>query len=358
MIKVIHCITTIERGGAEKQLLILVREQIKAGMEVTIIHLKGREELKNDFLIAGAKVVDTYNGKILLWQIYKLRKALKNQKIILHAHLPRAELISMIAHGKSVFIISRHNAEKFFPKAPYSVSRILSLFVTRRVDKCIAISEAVKFFIIDRGEIKDLNKIIVIHYAYDSNFTYNPKFKVKNKVFNIGTIGRLVLQKDQITLLKAFYQFLTICPNATLTVVGNGNLKNKLQKFCGENSIQNKVLWIEKTSDSYRNLYGMDLFVLPSKYEGFGLVLLEAMQVNLPIIAANNSAIPEVLGNNYKGLFSTGDVQDLVSKMELFYNQSKIMDLSLIHTSKLNKFNPIIMNKKISGVYRSFLINQ
>ena len=53
MLRVIHCITTITRGGAENQLLILSREQIKSGRKVTIIYLNGKPELRQDFIDSG-----------------------------------------------------------------------------------------------------------------------------------------------------------------------------------------------------------------------------------------------------------------------------------------------------------------
>jgi hypothetical protein len=54
--RILHTITTIERGGAENQLLLLVREQIKKGHEVTVLPLKGDLELKDSFLGYGAKI--------------------------------------------------------------------------------------------------------------------------------------------------------------------------------------------------------------------------------------------------------------------------------------------------------------
>ena len=353
MKSVIHCITTIERGGAENQLYILIKEQLKVGMKVSVIYLKGEPELRDKLILIGAEVLDLLHDKNLLLQILVLRKFLKGKSIVLHAHLPRAELISCFAKSVNTFIISRHNSEKFFPKAPNFISRFMSLFVTRNIDKCVAISEAVKTYVLSTREISNAKKITVVHYGYNKEFIFQKDLIQKNSHYVIGTIARLVPQKDHVTLLAAFSQFLKIHPNSKLMLIGNGDLKSDLVDFSKKLGINEKVLWIDKTENSYDLLYQMDLFVLPSKYEGFGLVLLEAMQVNVPVIAANNSSIPEVLGKNYVGLFEAGNVGNLLKQMLKFFDNSLNFNLSELYKSNLLEFEPKIMQEKILLAYNS-----
>jgi len=355
---VIHCITTIERGGAENQLYVLVKEQLKVGMNVSIVYLKGEPELKNKLSSIGAEVLDILHSKNLLLQILILRKFIKGKKIILHAHLPRAELVCCFARGVNTFIISRHNSEKFFPKAPNSISRFLSLFVSRNANRCIAISEAVKNFVLSTKEISNTEKITVVHYGYNNEFIFQKELVKKNKDYVVGVIARLVPQKDHATLLAAFSQFLKIHPNSKLMLIGGGDLKNNLVDFSKKLGIFEKVLWIDKTENSYDLLYQMDLFVLPSKYEGFGLVLLEAMQVNVPVIAANNSSIPEVLGKNYLGLFDTGNIDNLLKTMLMFFDNSPSFNLPALYKENLLKFEPGIMQAKIQYAYGSLSSNK
>ena len=353
MKSVIHCITTIERGGAENQLYILIKEQIKVGLKVTVIYLKGQPELRDKLILIGAEVLDLLHDKNLLLQILVLKKFLKGKSIVLHAHLPRAELISCFAKGTNTFIISRHNSEKFFPKAPNFISRFISLFVTRNIDNCVAISEAVKAYILSTHEISNAKKITVVHYGFNNEFVFQKDLVQKNSYYVIGTIARLVPQKDHVTLLAAFSQFLKIHPDSKLMLIGNGDLKSDLVEFSKKLGINEKVLWIDKTESSYDLLYQMDLFVLPSKYEGFGLVLLEAMQVNVPVIASNNSSIPEVLGENYVGLFEVGNVGNLLKQMLDFFDNSSNFNLSELYKNNLLKFEPDIMQKKILLAYNS-----
>jgi glycosyltransferase involved in cell wall biosynthesis len=97
----------------------------------------------------------------------------------------------------------------------------------------------------------------------------------------------------------------------------------------------------------------MDIFILCSNYEGFGLVLLEAMQLRVPIIAANNSAIPEVLGFDYPGLFRTSDLESLIKVLNKFYYSRTKLNLNEIYRNNLSKFNPQKMERNLDNFYKS-----
>ena len=150
---VFHLITTINRGGAENQLLILVKEQIRQGFEVHIVFLKGEPELGSDFGKAGALVHPELARVSLLFQTFKFRKIIKGANAIVHAHLPRAELVALLTFTRFKFIASRHNAEPFFPGAPKIISNLLSRLVELRSERIIAISNAVRDFLVGRGEV-------------------------------------------------------------------------------------------------------------------------------------------------------------------------------------------------------------
>ena len=352
MYKIIHCITTICRGGAENQLLILVKEQIKNGNEVIVIYLKGAPELRQEFIKCGAEVLDFLVGKNPIFQVMILKKYLVDNRAVLHAHLPRAELLCAISNSGNRFIISKHNSEKFFPKAPNGISRLLSLLVLQKASQCICISDAVGKFLKSIGELRSDTDYRVVHYGISlkNNKSVNSK-NVDNKNFEkfiVGTIGRIVEQKDYPTLLKAFAIFHNEYANSELLIVGDGDLKQEVIRFAQALGIQENIKWLGRTEDVFSILKKFDVFVLASKYEGFGLVLLEAMQTRVPIVAADNSAISEVLGLNYPGLFKTGDAQDLCIKIKEV--QFTPMDLVEIMDKRLIKFDSREMYKKIDYI--------
>jgi len=83
VLKICHYITTISRGGAENQLLLLVSNQIKSGNQVTIVPLKGELELYEDFNKIGAKVDLDFVGKKFLVQILRM-STIKNKNYDIH----------------------------------------------------------------------------------------------------------------------------------------------------------------------------------------------------------------------------------------------------------------------------------
>lgn len=352
-----HLITTICRGGAENQLLTLCREQFAAGKKVTIIYLKGSPELREKFLQIGVELVEDFANKNPIIQIFQIRKKLKHTASILHCHLPRAEIIGAIARGKNKMVISKHNTEPFFPAAINYISWALARFVSYRATECIAISQAVKEYILANHEVSRKMHIEVIHYGYDKAFRID-RLKRRDLMKSlpsggpfVGAVGRLTIQKNYTTLFAAFSKYLKIFPNAYLIILGTGPDELLLRKLSQSLNIEDSVMFVGNTSKVAEWMSLFDIFVLASRYEGFGLVLMEAMQVGLPIIAANNSAIPEVLGKDYFGLFPTFDSENLALQLINFSDSEVQIKSKLVLGKRLDNFQPSLMEKRIDAVY-------
>ena len=355
MTKILHVITTINRGGAENQLVVLVREQVKNGMDVSVIYLKGEPELEQELLAAGASVLHSIANKMPFLQLFELQLIAKIEKSLLHAHLPRAELLTRFSAGKNDYVVSRHNAEPFFPGAPQLLSSYLSRLVIQKAKHVIAISFAVSTFLIEKKEIKEIEKLSVVHYGYrpqPSEDRLTAKINIDDRLgICIGTISRLTRQKDLPTLFSAFAQFLIRHPNSTLLLVGGGEGKDQLLNLAKTLDIAKNIEWVGRTSQIPDYLSRMDIFVLSSLYEGFGLVLLEAMDAGVPLIASNNSAIPEVLGEDFPGLVKTGDVADFVKKMNEYTNLNVREKVLKEQDVRLKTFNAEVMCSQISEIY-------
>lgn len=354
---VVHVITTICMGGAEKQLLTLIAEQVKSGRRVTVVYLKGLPELENAIRETGSYLVKSLSNSNPIFQIFYLRKLIsKNKNFIVHAHLPRAELLTYFLKRGSRIVLTRHNAEQFYPSAPKLISKYLSRLVANRAHKIIAISEAVKNFLIESNEVADISKIHVVYYGFASpssrpNLVDQRIKNLKTAKFLIGTIARLVPQKDLETLLKAFAIFSRENSDAMLVIVGDGYLKENLIEYSVELGISEKITWFGRTEDIPSIIRTMDVFALTSLYEGFGLVLLEAMSEGVPIAASRNSAIPEVLGDDYEGLFDTRNEVMLAALFSLMIQPQISSRMKFYLKERMKMFEPNRMRIEVDTIY-------
>jgi glycosyltransferase involved in cell wall biosynthesis len=357
--RVLHLITTADLGGAEKQLSILTKLQIKSGFQVHVFSLKGKDTLKGEFEKNGSIFVSLCH---LNWveKITFVRRYVKDKRIkVLHAHLPRAELVGILALWRchnTKNVITRHNLEPFFPKFP-AAGRILSRIVCDRVNSVICISRAIEKYIIERREIRkrDIVKLHVVYYAHSGPSSLSI---VKSKrgrslgsdTFKIGTIARLTYQKNIEVLIKACASIPKNF-NWHLSIVGIGNKRQLLESLSLKLGVSERVHFHGTVIDTGIFLETLDVFVLPSRYEGFGLVLLEAMQAKKCIVASDAPAIPEVLGYDYELLFKSNDYLDL-QKQLLRSMSAKVRERTNQRNSKrLFEFDPAILSSKTSKIY-------
>jgi glycosyltransferase involved in cell wall biosynthesis len=314
---ILHVITTIDLGGAEKQLLTLAACQKEAGFDVEVIFLKDKPILLEDFLELGVKVNSDFAQLGFLKQWLKLKRREFQENSVVHAHLPRAELLCALALKPQRFIVTRHNSEAFFPKGPTKLSKLLSRFVLKRSFASISISKAVSNYLKNSGEMSGKQKNHVIYYGIkETSVSPRRNLEVVSGLIQVGTVSRLVPQKNLPLLLGALKELNSQeSPGFSLTIVGSGPLKTELQSLSVNLGIEELVTWkgqLQEVLPFYRSL---DIFVLPSDYEGFGLVLLEAMSQGIPVIARRISAIPEVMGEEHPGLVDSISPVDLALKI-------------------------------------------
>ncbi len=352
MNSIFHIITTLNRGGAENQLLVLVKEQVENGFDVHVTYLKGNPELRAELETSGATVHSELAEHSPLIQPLIFRGLIKGRGAVVHAHLPRAELVGALTPAHFTFFTSRHNSEPFFPGAPRIISNLLSRLVEIRATKIIAISEAVKSFLISRGEVANCNKVTVILYGYRPSLLRDAgKIGSSSGDLAIGTVSRLADQKDIPTLLRAFSNHREKGNNSQLYIVGDGKSAEDLNALTQDLSLRDSVHFLGRSSQVMNFLIGLDVFVLTSKYEGFGMVLLEAMDARVPIVASRNSAIPEVLGEGFPGLCETGNFVEFSQKMASLQDETVRETYLNLQEKRLKLFGAKAMSKKVSETY-------
>lgn len=238
----------------------------------------------------------------------------------------------LIFLNKSKSYIWVHNSKKYL----YLLSKIFYRFA----DKIITIVNEERNKLINKFWIKS-DKIITIYNSINlQNIQKLSKEKLgeyeellNNWKFTFINIWRLTEQKNQRLLIDTFANFNKKYPDTQLIVLWEGELRKELEKQISDLNLEDKVflLWIQK--NPYKFLSNSNCFVFTSKWEWFGLVLIEALACWLPIISSDCSTWPtEILREgwdykkvnkvnveNYWILFPEWNKDELLKAMEMIY---------------------------------------
>lgn len=350
---VLHVITTIELGGAEKQLLTLCKSQLRQGLRVEVCFIKGKPELRSAFNEIGI-VPFSLEGKTLIEKFLRFCELIRFlSPSVVHAHLPLAELFSVAAPHRFRFVVTRHNSEPFWPKGPRVISKFLSRIVLLRAKNCICISKSVMNFLQDSGEVTNVRKLSIVYYGFTH---FSEPFPIPRRDFyptlKILCVARLEKQKDLPTLFRAISELLRRDVLVELTIIGMGSSKVSLDKLSRDLQINDVIRWIPKTEqvDSYYRSH--NVFVLSSLYEGFGQVYLESLMNGLPVISSRNEAAVEIFGKTYPGFFEIGNSFELANKLEDFV-KGKILNLTENYRDIIASFDVNKMSQAIMDIYET-----
>jgi glycosyltransferase involved in cell wall biosynthesis len=305
-VKVVHLIKTTGIAGAETHLLALLPALREYGVRSELILLEDprrpQAELQRRMEAGGVPVTRIP----IRWHIDpalpgRLRAELKRREFdLLHAHLPHGEWygeLALRAFPGKPFLMSRHNDDRFRRWLPVRWMFAASI---RRASVVIAISKAVERFLVAVERVPSA-KVVCIPYGLDAAaYARQAVPGALRAELAIGDrplvffVGRLTAQKGVDTLLAAFADVERKMPGAFLALAGDGPLRGRLEREAVARGLRN-VRFLGWRADVPRLMPDADLLVMPSRWEGFGLIALEAMAMAKPVVASRVSALPEIV---------------------------------------------------------------
>lgn len=134
----------------------------------------------------------------------------------------------------------------------------------------------------------------------------------------IGVVGRLAGQKGIDTLLRALPAVLERRPDALLLIAGDGPDRVSLERLAAELGVAQSVLWLGALEQErvFELLAALDLFAFPSRFEGFGLAVVEAMAAGLPVVATRVAGVSEIVADGETGfLTAPGDERAIAGRI-------------------------------------------
>lgn len=327
-VRVLQLITSLDRGGAENHLYALLTHADRRRFQMDVAVLRGDGELTPQFRAAGIAVHHIRaHGQLDLGALERIVSLVRAQRYqVVHSHLFRADLYSALSAGRMGpdrprLVSTRHNDDRFFLN-PFV--GIVHWWLSGSLDMIIAISDHVARFTIARG-VQDRRKVRRVYHGLDTDdarerererLRLRAELGVGADDFLVGNVGRLAPQKGQRHLVSAMPALLSRVPGAHLAIVGGGDLEPVLRALARELGVQERVHLLGARRDARAFMHAADAFAMPSIWEGFGIVLLEAMAAGLPIVASRVATIPEVVVDGETGiLVPPGDANALADAL-------------------------------------------
>ena len=209
-----------------------------------------------------------------------------------------------------------------------------------------------------KNEIRALsgrNDIEVIGNLVDlSKFTI--KKRIQNEKFIFFSLAFLEGEKGFDTLIKAFAKKFKD-KEAMLYIGGDGSQRAWLEALAQENGVKKQIIFLGALSrdDVAKWMNKCDCFVLPSRYETFGVVYIEALASGRPVIGALNGGAEDIINNLNGYLVPIDDIDKLAEKMLELYKKIDSYNEEEIRSDCLKRFSPEVIVNKIISVYKEVL---
>ncbi len=320
-------------------LLITIWKPRKGGIVTRVENLI--KFSKHSFsIITYEKCVNLPLLRAISFIVYGFFKGVSTNFDIIHAHyaIPQGFLglllkkvkkkpLVITVHGSDILVLGKNRITKFFVAS-----------VLKNADCIIAVSRHLKRRVIDLGVEESKVKVI---YA---GISFSLKNEKEEKERRVVYIGSLVKQKGVDILLKAFKDI-----DAELFIVGNGKERDNLEKIAGK-----KVYFLGEMENLDKIFSKASVLVLPSREEGFGLVLLEAMSRGIPVVATRVGGIPEVINKKNGLLVERENVEELRKAISSILNNRKTAKkLSSYGRKTVKKFSWRKMAHEVDCIYEN-----
>lgn len=321
--KILHVITTISIGGAEIHLRELLAGLSRDKYQLELAFFKEEDlearSLVPDFEDLGITVHDLGGeGRLSPGALIRLRRLIRQGGYgLVHSHLFRADLYAALARGsdnRACLINSVHNPEDFYENRWVAG---LAKWAARRQSKTIVISRAVRNHLATHLDLRP-EKMPLIYYGHlpkkITGLDFRSELDLPQDAFIVGTVGRLSAQKGHSTLIRAFAQIYSKNPRSRLVIVGHDDqgLRTEMESLIRKLDLEGIVILPGFREEIPDIMASFDLFCLPSLWEGFGMVLIEAMAQSRPVVASGVGSIPEVVVDGQTGiLVEPGDEDGL-----------------------------------------------
>lgn len=370
-IKILLAIRQGQVGGGETHVFELAKHINKYLFDVEVLSFTDGAMIKklNDIGVITHIIPSLKPFDISVWN--KVTNLIKEKQFnIIHAHGTRAASNVFFSAKKNklplIYTIhgwSFHQSQNGFTQ---TLRKLGENVITHMSDLNIAVSESNKK---EGKSLFGINNIQVIYNGIDLN-KFNPQrtypnlrhqFGVKDNETLIGYMVRLTEQKDPITMIQAMQKVCNQNKNIKLLIVGNGNLETSIKQMVSNTEIKDHVIFSDFREDVPAVLNAIDIYCLPSLWEGMPIGLIEAMAMGKATISTAVDGTKELINNYHNGLtVPVKEPIELANAILKFHNNPELKQILGENARKTitERFNIIPMVLKLEEVYQQFILNK
>ena len=319
-IKLLHVITHLPIGGAQDNTLYTVELLNKNKYDISLSCNLNGELVSRAKKVKHLKLYDVPNLRRevsiindirAFLHLYKLIK--KENFTIIHTHSSKAGFLGRIAAMLNKTPIVIHTIHGFaFHDYMNSFKKNIFIYLEKLSAKwthgLVTVSNLNKKKVVDLG-IAPIEKLKNIYSGIDLTLFINEKNDQFRKELNLdsnhlllGSVGRLSNQKDPITMIEAFCIVIKRFPNAHLTLVGDGELRDEILIKIDQLQLNGRVHLTGNKNDPWKIYHSLDLFIMSSIYEGLGRSITEALSCGVPVVCTSVEGVPEIVRENKTGI--------------------------------------------------------
>ncbi len=337
-IRILFLIPSFKTGGAEIQLLSLVRGLDKSLFSITVAAFYNGNELDPFYEnISSVKIVYLHKkGAIDFSFLQRLVRLVKQQDVhIIQSYNISARLFGTITAklaGVPISIVTERTARVLYSSPGSRIHVFFEKFAMRSATLLIANSEAGRDFAVSRGIKRQ--KTRVIYNGIDPHrleLTSTPhdirnEFHIPQNAFLVGMVARIERLKDPFVFVEAAHQLSANYDRVYFMLIGDGSLLDAVKKQIVELKLQQRFIVTGYRSDTAHLINAMDVFILTSKeVEGCSNAIIEALSFGKPVIATDVGGNRELIQHEYNGLLiSPSDVSQLVDALARLYDDSAL----------------------------------
>ena len=328
--RVLHIAKMTGVAGMENHLLTLLPGLQAHGLDVQLLILteadKPMEPYAADMCARGVPTTTLpIRGRFDRALIGRLADRLRQDRPdAVHTHLIHADLHGIVAARRAAvgaIFMTGHNDDPFRRRLPI---RLMQRYLWQQVTRGIAISDAVRRFQISIEQAPP-DRVITVPYGLDpeqfaagdgARAVARHEIGIPPQAPVFASVSRLVEQKGIDDALRAFWQISHRLPDAHYAIIGDGPLRASLEAQVAAYQLSSRVHFLGWRPDARSLMPAFDTLLAPSRWEGFGLSVLEAMAARVPVIASIAGALPEIVVDGETGfLVRVGDVYGLTQAM-------------------------------------------